>query len=105
MLHTGIMKIKENQESGEQFTINLTVDFAGASPTQMAEWAFANRKIAFANMLRENWSESTILGMVENGYTVLAVDASKKMRSKEQILAEVQALIDAGLIKKEDLLA
>ena len=105
MLHTGIMKIKENQESGEQFTINLTVDFAGASPTQMAEWAFANRKIAFANMLRENWSQETIDSMVEKGHTVLAVDASKKMVSKEQMLAQVQALIDAGLISKEDLLA
>ena len=104
MLHTGIMRIKEN-ENGEQVKINLTVDFAGASPTQMAEWAFANRKIAFANMLRENWSQETIDSMVEKGHTVLAVDASKKMVSKEQMLAQVQALIDAGLISKDDLLA
>ena len=105
MLHTGIMRIKMNEDAEVQHKVKLTVNFSGATEAQLAEWAFANRKIAFANKLRENWSESTILGMVENGYTVLAVDASKKMRSKEQILAEVQALIDAGLIKKEDLLA
>ena len=105
MLHTGTMRIKENQESGDQVQIKLTVDFSGATPQQMAEWAYANRKIAFANMLRENWSQSTIDQMVENGHTVLATDASKKMVSKEQMLAQVQALIDAGLIKKDDLLA
>ena len=98
-----IMRIKERQ-GAEQYEIKLTVDFSGATQDQISDWAGGNRKIAYANMLRENWSESTILDMVENGVTVLAVDASKKLVSKEQMLAQVQALIDAGLISKADLL-
>ena len=102
---TGTMRIKEDQDATEQLEITLTVDFAGATPQQMAEWAFANRKIAFANMLRQNWDDNAMTKAVDTGMTVLAVNASAKVETPAQTKAKVAAMLETGQLTKADLLA
>lgn len=103
MLHDGIMRIRRDSEAEEVFEINLTVDFSSATPAQLAEWAFANRKIAVQNVLRANWSPEAIAEHVANGLTVMAVDASKKPQSKAELVATIKAMLASGTISKEDL--
>jgi len=96
------MKIKKDQFSEHQYEIVLTIDFAGITDEQMAEWAFADRKIALARRIRSNWNDADLENWESNGLTIMATELLE--RAQVDPVASLKRQLAEGKITQEELL-
>ncbi len=83
---------KITNHAGETVTVTFTVDFAGASEDQMAEWALSNRIIAGQKVWR-NLSAEAIRKLVD-GKTFDARTIGRKIENPEEAIQKIEQSIE-----------